>query len=214
MGNVIKTEFFIPLGRAAEGLPHLRTRFLSVALLVKGKGMHYLIEAIHLLIQRGITSFELIIGGDGPARPMLEHMIKTLDLSDRCRFLGLLTQNEVRNWMQQCDVFVLPSLSETFGVVVGEAMACGKPVITTRCGGSEFIMTNETGLLVNAGNPAALADAMEVFIYGRAMFNPDVIRRSVTERFGEKAFLHNISAIYEDVWAEHTKQMSGGMTLY
>ncbi len=203
VGNVIRTEFFVPLKDALQSSSHSRTRFLSVALLVKEKGMHYLIEAMHLLVQRGNTSFELIVAGDGPARPMLEGMVKVLGLSDRCRFLGLLNQQEVKHWMQQCDVFVLPSLGETFGVVLGEAMACGKPVITTRSGGSEFIMTQETGLFVDVANPVALAEIMDIFISRRVTFKPDVIRQSISERFGEKAFLQNISAIYEQVWSEH-----------
>lgn len=83
-------------------------------------------------------------------------------------------------------------------------MACGKPVITTRSGGSEFIMTQETGLFVDVANPVALAEIMDIFISRRVTFKPDVIRQSISERFGEKAFLQNISAIYEQVWSEHT----------
>jgi glycosyltransferase involved in cell wall biosynthesis len=214
VGNVIRTEFFVPEGDHLQSSPHSRTRFLSVALLVKEKGMHYLIEAMRLLVQKGITSFEVIIGGDGPARPMLEGMVKMLGLSDHCRFLGLLNQQEVKYWMQQCDVFVSPSLGETFGVALGEAMACGKPVVTTRSGGSEFIMTDETGLFVNAADPAALAEIMDAFISKRISFRPDMIRQSISDRFGEKAFSQNLSAIYEQVWTEYTRQRFGSTTLH
>jgi len=200
VGNVIKTDFFVPLRDATIDSPHPRTRFLSVAILKKEKGLRYLVEAIHLLAQQGLTSFELLIGGDGPSRPVLEQMVRKLSLSNWCSFLGLLTQAEVKYWMQQCDVFVLPSLGETFGVVLGEAMACGKPVITTRCGGSEFVMTKETGMLVDVENPVALANAMDEFISRRVTFNPNVIRQSVSERFGEEIFLRNISSIYEQIW--------------
>ena len=200
VGNVIKTDFFVPLRDATIDSPHPRTRFLSVAILKKEKGLRYLVEAIHLLAQQGLTSFELLIGGDGPSRPVLEQMVRKLGLSNWCSFLGLLTQAEVKYWMQQCDVFVLPSLGETFGVVLGEAMACGKPVITTRCGGSEFVMTKETGMLVDVENPVALANAMDEFISRRVTFNPNVIRQSVSERFGEEIFLRNISSIYEQIW--------------
>ncbi len=214
VGNVIRTEFFVPLEDGSQSSSHLRTRFLSVALLVKEKGIQYLIEAVRLLVQQGITSFEVIVGGDGPARPMLEGMVKMLGLSDHCRFLGLLNQQEVKYWMQQCDVFVSPSLGETFGVVLGEAMACGKPVIATRSGGSEFIMTPETGLFVNGANPAALAEIMDAFISQRITFKPDVIRQSISDRFGEKVFLQNISAIYEQIWAEYTEQRVRSTTLH
>lgn len=199
VGNVIMTDFFTPLKVTPAEKPRSKKRFLSVALLYEGKGMHYLIKAIQLLVQRGVTSFELIIGGEGPTRHRLEEMAKELGLSDRCHFLGMLTRSEAKYWMRHCDVFVLSSLGETFSVVLCEAMACGKPVIATRCGGPEFVVKPETGFLVEAANPVALAEAMDKFISDRVVFDSDIIRRSIVTRFGEESFLRNISAIYEQL---------------
>jgi glycosyltransferase involved in cell wall biosynthesis len=109
----------------------------------------------------------------------------------------------VRHWMRQCDVFVLPSLQETFGIVLGEAMSCGRPVIATRCGGPEFVVTPETGILVDAADPAALADAMQHFIQGKGKFDPEKIRQSVKDRFSTEAFLDTVTAVYEQVWSGH-----------
>ncbi len=197
VGNVIMTDLFTPLTATPAEKPRLTTRFLSVALLNENKGMQYLLEAMQLLVQREAKSFELFVGGEGPTRPGLENMAKDLGLSGRCHFLGMLTRSEFKHWMQSCNAFVLPSLCETFGVVVGEAMACGKPVIATRCGGPEFVVTPETGILVDIADPAALADAMDKFISDRVTFDSNVIRRSIVSRFGEEAFLHGVSAIYE-----------------
>jgi glycosyltransferase involved in cell wall biosynthesis len=199
VGNVVRTEFFRPNGDILLRNPRPITRFLSVALLNKNKGMHYLLEAVKLLVQRGAGSFELYIGGEGPARLGLEGLAKELGLTDRCHFIGLLSRSEVKEWMQNSDVFVLPSLSETFGVVLAEAMACGRPVIATRCGGPEFVVTPETGLLVDVANPVALADAMERFISDVAAFDGNTIRHSVVKRFGEKTFLRNMTAIYDEL---------------
>ncbi len=201
VGNIVRTDFFIPAEDRKKCSSPV-TRVLSVGLLTQDKGMIYLLEAAHLLVLRGVTSFELFIGGDGPERSKLEEQMRSCNLSNRCFFLGLLSRSQVRDWMQQCDVFVLPSLHETFGMVVGEAMACGKPVIATRCGGPEFILTPETGLLVDVANSIALSNAMDEVISGRATFDPTAIRQSVCKRFGEQAFLQNISAIYEQVWSE------------
>jgi glycosyltransferase involved in cell wall biosynthesis len=99
--------------------------------------------------------------------------------------------------MQHCDVFVLPSLQETFAVVLVEAMACGKPVIATRCGGPEFVVAADTGFLVGVRDSKALADVMEKFITRDVRFNPASIRRSICERFGENTFLEKISDIYK-----------------
>ena len=66
--------------------------------------------------------------------------------------------DEIPLWMNACDVFALPSLRESFGVVQIEAMACGKPVVATKNGGSEEIVTSDDyGLLVEPANPEDLA---------------------------------------------------------
>jgi len=200
IGNVILTEFFTPLEDTPEEEVRPTKRFLSVAPLGEGKGIHHLLEAMQLLAQRGVTSCEVFIGGEGPAHCRLEDMARALNLSDRCHFLGMLGRSDVRHWMRRCDVFVLPSLEETFGVVLGEAMACGKPVIATRCGGPEFVVVPETGLIVDVGNPSAIAEAMDKFISDRPTFDSKIIRQSLVTRFGEEAFLCNISSVYEQLF--------------
>jgi L-malate glycosyltransferase len=202
VGNVIRTDLFArPIKNI--NLSHISKqsgiRFLSVAHLNEQKGIHYLLEAAQLLIQRGITHFELLIGGDGPFRYHLEKMAEPF--SEQCHFLGMLNRQEVIYWMQQCDVFVLPSLGETFGVVLGEAMACGKPVIATRCGGPEFVVTPEIGILVKTADSEVLAEAMTGFILKQFNYDASKTQRSIDQRFGEDAFLKNISTIYEKIWA-------------
>jgi glycosyltransferase involved in cell wall biosynthesis len=196
IGNVIRTDFFKPEDTAREDLPS-RTRFLSIASLLKKKGFIYLLEAAQLLNQRGRISFEVMIGGDGPERNRLKRHVEVSGLSDQCYFLGPMRRSQVRDQMQRCDVFVLPSLQETFGVVLVEAMACGKPVIATRCGGPEFVLTEDTGFLVEVGDSRALAAVMERFITRAVRFNPASIRQSICERFGENTFLEIISDIYK-----------------
>jgi glycosyltransferase involved in cell wall biosynthesis len=201
LGNMVRTEFFVPSEDKRKHSSPVKC-FLSVAMLSQKKGLNYLLGAASLLVQGGVTSFELIIGGDGSERRRLEKQVQSLRLSNRCHFLGMLSRSQVRDWIQQCDVFVLPSLHETFGMVLAEAMACGKPVIATRCGGPEFIVTPEAGILVDTANSKALADMMVKVISGQVTFNPAAIRQSVTERFGEQAFLRDISRIYERLWAK------------
>jgi glycosyltransferase involved in cell wall biosynthesis len=200
LGNIINTDFFTPVVEQARDTSRSSCRFLTVAIIKKPKGLHYLLEAAHILTRRGQTSFELIIGGDGPQRQRLMIMAQQMGLSEKCRFLGGLAPSEVRNQMQQCDVFVLPSLQETFGIVLGEAMSCGKPVIATRCGGPEYVVTPETGFLVDVADPVALADAMERFILGHVNYDPTIIRQNIKERFGKEAYLNNISKVYDQLF--------------
>ena len=199
LGNVIRTEFFKPDGDdpecSAGGKP---LRLFSVALLQKEKGYEHLIRAMRMLLESGFRDCELRIGGDGQDRARLETLTQDLGLERICRFLGMLTREQVRDEMRRCDAFVLPSLAETFGVVIGEAMACGKPVLATRCGGPESQVTPETGILVQPGSASALADGIRKLATGYAGYFPTAIRDVVVRRFGEAAFLESIARQYHD----------------
>ena len=196
IGELVSTEFFVPTTNGNSVHP---LRFFVVSRLAEQKGLSYLLRAVDLLKKTEARPFELVLGGDGPDRADLERLAAELGIADQCRFLGSLDRAGVREWMNKSDVFVLSSLHETFGVVVGEAMACGKPVISTRCGGPEFVVTNETGVLVDVASAESLAGAMAEFLRGRVSFDAADIRRSVVDRFGADAFLRNISAVYDAV---------------
>ena len=197
LGNLVQTDFFIPVEKSkrADSL----FRFLFVGHLVEQKGVKYLLEAAALLERAGFGDFEIVLGGDGLERQNLENLSQTLGLQNRCRFLGALSREDVRHWMQQSDVFVLPSLHETFGVVLGEAMACGTPVISTRCGGPEFVVNSDVGCLVEPANSKVLADVMAGFLKGDLRFDENSVRASVESRFGPSAFIKGMNRIYDEV---------------
>ena len=203
IGESLRTDFFVPADGTAESVDKADISgksFFIAARLAEQKGLEHLVRAVHLLVNNGLNSFELVIGGDGPDRQKLDELVQNLGVSSYCRFLGALNREQVRERMQKCDVFVLSSLNETFGVVVGEAMACGKPVISTRCGGPEFFVNEQNGVLVDVADPAALAGAMEDFIEDRLSFDPQKTRESVVSRFSPEAFVRNITAVYERFW--------------
>jgi len=198
IGESVKTDFFVPAG--VDKANGTGKSFFVAARLAEQKGLEHLVRAVHVLLDRGLNSFELVIGGDGPDRQKLEQLAETLNVTRYIHFLGGLNREQVRERMQKCDVFVLSSLHETFGVVVGEAMACGKPVISTRCGGPEFIVNEENGVLVDVADPEGLAGAMADFIQDRVSFDPRTVRASVVDRFSPEAFVRNITAVYERFW--------------
>lgn len=199
IGESLRTDFFMPADQVDKTNGTGKSFFVA-ARLAEQKGLEHLVRAVHLLTEKGMNSFDLTIGGDGPDRQKLETLVKDLGVERYCNFLGGLNREQVRANMQKCDVFVLSSLHETFGVVVGEAMACGKPVISTRCGGPEFFVNDENGVLVDVANPQALADAMADFINDRKAFNPETVRASVVDRFSPEAFVRNVTAVYERFW--------------
>jgi glycosyltransferase involved in cell wall biosynthesis len=195
LGNVVRTDLFMPGDASMVGERSQKT-VSTVALLTAGKGIDVLLEAVKLLRDRGHTGFQVLIGGDGPDRYRLEKVVKTTALQDVCRFGGMLRRDEVRNLLTRSDVFVLPSFGETFGVALGEAMACGKYVIATRCGGPEFVIEAGTGVLIDRGNPLQLADALEKALDGRDEAIGVRARDSIVRRFGPEAFLGNMASIY------------------
>ena len=199
VGNLVRTDFFTPQSETDLRAFKPKLRFLTVGFLVFQKGISILLDAVAILHERGYSEFEVIIGGDGVLRDSLEKQAAKLKVISFCQFIGSLNRVQVRDEMRMCNVFVLPSFHETFGIVVAEAMACGKPVIATQCGGPEFVVTQETGMLVEPGKPEALANAMEKFILGEVKFTPKTIRDSVVRRFGENAFLMNIKSIYDKI---------------
>jgi len=116
-----------------------------VGRLVNYKGIEYLIDAINLLsIKR--RDFRLIIIGDGPLRKKLQKMVENMFLEDFIEFRGNLDNKMLLKQMEKdCDIFVLPSIyrSEALGLSVIEAMALGKPVITTKIDGSGINFVNK-----------------------------------------------------------------------
>jgi teichuronic acid biosynthesis glycosyltransferase TuaC len=132
--------------------------------LIKRKGFNYLIDAMeHICSQR--DDVLCYIGGAGPERGNLQRQIDRLHLGDKVQMLGSVPTDILPLWMNACNVFVLPSLSESFGVVQIEAMACGKPVVATRNGGSEEVITSdEYGLLIDPADPEDLAEKILVTI--------------------------------------------------
>jgi glycosyltransferase involved in cell wall biosynthesis len=128
------------------------------------KGLSVLLKAMETLKQRqGKPPCQLLIVGDGPSRSMLEELREHLGLTAWVVFAG--TRRDIPRVLHSLDMFVLSSLYEGFGIAILEAMAAGKPVIASRVGGiPEFVIPGETGVLVEPGNSAALADAIEYLL--------------------------------------------------
>ncbi len=111
------------------------------------------------------SSAAAVIVGDGPLKGALEAQAQAAGMSDRVRFVGQVSNDELAALYRACDLFVLPSVTrqEAFGVVQIEAMARGKPVVSTELGtGVAWVNVHgETGLVVPPQDPVALRDAIE-----------------------------------------------------
>jgi colanic acid/amylovoran biosynthesis glycosyltransferase len=135
-------------------------RMINIGRLVEQKGQLILVEASALLRDRG-RDFEVIIIGGGTFREALEARIKELNLADRVKLVGWKTGEEVHRELLASRGLVLPSFGEGLPVVIMEALALRRPVISTYIAGiPELVRNGETGWLVPAGDVEALADAM------------------------------------------------------
>jgi glycosyltransferase involved in cell wall biosynthesis len=131
--------------------------------------------------------YRFMIAGaaDDPIRTELKSLEQELGLSDRLIVAGF--RSDIERVMNALDIYVLSSASEGFSLTTVQAMACGLPVVATRCGGpEEIVMPNETGYLVPAGRPEDLAEAVHVL----AM---DEERRSLFGRAGRARALREFS---------------------
>jgi colanic acid/amylovoran biosynthesis glycosyltransferase len=154
----VDPERYAPVARPARPDPF---RLLCVGSLVPAHGQHVLLEALALLVGRGVRP-QLTLVGDGPDRAALEARATALRLKDAVRFAGAVGQDVVLSLYERADAFVLPSLAEGLPVALLEAMAAGLPCVAAGTGGvPELIRDGEHGLLVAASDSAGLADAVE-----------------------------------------------------
>lgn len=137
-----------------------KIKLVSIGYLRFLKGFDLLIEAL-AGIGGSFINWELTICGDGPEKEKLEMLIKNNGLENHVFLVGRKSKKEICEILLSSDVFVLPSRSETFGVVYIEAMACGLPVIATRCGGPEEYVTPDVGLLIEKDDVNGLREALD-----------------------------------------------------
>ena len=110
-------------------------------------------------VRDSVPGAEVVLVGDR-ADATLQSAVKALGITDAVSFIPYLTAAELVPWLQSLDVFVISSHQEGLCIAALQAMSCGAPVISTRCGGpEEYVIDDETGFLVD-GEPASLADAI------------------------------------------------------
>ena len=144
---------------AATSIPD--TRLVCVGRLCEAKGQLLLIEAVAQLKQRGVR-VELILAGDGPLRAEIEKKVRDSGLSDAVRITGWISSDQVREELLAARTMVLPSFAEGLPVVIMEALALKRPVITTYIAGiPELVKADESGWLIPAGSIGALTAAIE-----------------------------------------------------
>ena len=178
-------------------------RLVCVGRLCQEKGQLLLVEAAARLAARDIA-FELTLAGDGPMRPEIEALIRAHNLNHRVRITGWLSSTRVREEILAARALVLPSFAEGLPVVLMEAMALRRPVLTTYVAGiPELVRAGESGWLFPAGCVDSLTRAMEdclarspeeLQVMGEAAHRQALAQHSIDDEAAKLAQLFNTPA--------------------
>jgi colanic acid/amylovoran biosynthesis glycosyltransferase len=140
--------------------PSLNPRFVCVGRLSEQKAQSVLVAAVRRLRDEGVHC-EVVLAGDGPMRKLIEDDIRRAGLQSQVTITGWVSGDRVKAEISAARALVLPSFAENMPVVIMEAFALGRPVISTYIAGiPELVKTHETGWLVPAGDEIALAEVM------------------------------------------------------
>jgi glycosyltransferase involved in cell wall biosynthesis len=194
--NAVNTKIFFPsLVDPSKSEP--QKKILTVASLTPIKGIPHLLDALFQIKQRR-QDFQLDIIGNGPNRSDYEAMVADLGLNKLVMFHGFQSKGKVAEFMRRCDFFVLPSLWETFGVVLVESMASGKPVIATDVGAVSEVVNEYTGLLINPGDKKALEKGIEHMLDNYKNYQPKEIANYARKRFSCNVVGSKLDEVYRE----------------
>jgi len=166
------------------------------------KGLDILFKSAALIKN---TNFTIHVGGDGSLLDSFKNLARELGVYDNCKFYGEILPENLVEFYSGLDIFVLASRDETFGVVIIEALCCGIPVIATKCGGPQEIITQDTGILVEKENPQQLAEAIELMSKNLDSYDRDVIRGYAIDKYSPDAFNESITRLYQSVLNRKTR---------
>ncbi len=139
--------------------------FLFVGQVITRKGIHLLLKTCELLQKQNCCDYTLIVIGDGSQRNELEDFTQKYGLNNNVKWLGWIEYSALSNYFQIADVFVFPTLEDTWGMVVLEAMVFGKPILCSKWAGAcEMVVEGENGYIFDPYQPENLAKMMKNFI--------------------------------------------------
>jgi glycosyltransferase involved in cell wall biosynthesis len=190
--NVVPLEFLTSelKGRSKECFS-----FLSISSMDGNKNLCGLLEAFAGVCNE-LKDVNLVLVGNGPERFNLEELAVQLGIASKVIFKGNLTRNQIVEVIECSHVVVSTSLVETFGVVLIEGLALGRPVISTPSGGPASIVTMQNGILCESWDVREIRDAMKSMYLAYDNYDSETIRKDCMMRFGPKSIADILCNIY------------------
>ena len=173
------------------------------------------LKAMRRLMAISDTNFRVTIVGYSPIKETnvwnqggkaFLDLIDSYGIRDICDLVPVVSHEAIARYYQQADVFVMTSVQEGFPVSVLEAAACGIPVFSTKCGGSEDFIDSTCGCLFELQDYEGIALRLKDLMDGKISFNPKTIRGKVVSEYGTDAFLNKMNAVFSNVIEEHQKK--------
>ncbi len=197
--NIVDTARFTltPFPPIEEGY-----RLLFVGLVETGqKGVPFLLDAISQIKQSGELHFHLDLVGGGKMLPEYKALANRFALNDVVTFHGIQPPAFIASLLAQSHALVLPSLHEALPLVIIEALVSGRPVISTSCGGPEYMIDSTNGLIVEPGNAKALADAIIDLLTHLDRYDSVSIASDAASLYSYEAVVSTLSKIY--AWVQN-----------
>ena len=163
------------------------------------KGYDQVLRALPAIL-RVFPAARYVLGGRGPDRARIESLVRELDLGNAVILAGYIADHELCSHYNLCDVFVMPSKGEGFGIVFLEALACGKPVVAGNKDASvEAVLGGKLGVLVDPDDPRQIADAVIQILSrthpNKVLQEPEMLRREVIEAYGYERFVETLEKL-------------------
>ena len=197
--NAVDPDIFSP-GPARS--PDGTIRALTVGSLLPVKGHEYLLRAYARLSEESRNRLHILIVGDGSLRDDLLLLRAELGIDEGVTIeSGGRPRSEIARLMRDCSFYVQPSVREATPCVIVESMACGKPVLATRCGGSEYLVGPETGVVVEKADVDALVGGLQAMIERYHLFDSELITRHASEKYSYEAVGGQYDEIYRSITA-------------
>lgn len=179
-----------------------RFKLLVVSRIEEAKGIRHIIGAIEKIKKEFLGVSMTIVGPLERGGKKILDLIETLNLRDTILYRGICANEELPSLIHEHDILVSASLYETFGITLIEAMACGKPVVATKCGGPEETVNKIVGVLVEKSNAQALADGIKYVIENHERYDPEEIRAYAVQNFSQDVAIERLEKIFEEVLSE------------
>ena len=180
----------------------------TIAHLIPEKGVDYFLEAAKILLASEKALIFLVVGEGSHIKKLLD-LTNRLEINEHVRFLGI--RNDTDEILKVTDIFVCPSVwNEAFGLVIAEAMGCGKPVVASSVGGiPELIEDSITGILIPPARPKDLAEAILTLLQNNelALGMGQAGRKRTEEYFDLRMWVDKTIALYEECLATQTEEV-------